>query len=84
MHSKPIPVYDSSTGCGAKVRILLDADRSDNPMQSEAACHVGAKGNHSCRKCDSGGTSTEKESDVGYHKIFFVGFHRFVPQRNVH
>lgn len=74
-HTKPISVYDTDTGHSAKVRVFLDADRSDNPMQSEAACHVGAKGNRNCRKCDNGGTSAEKESDAGYHKLFFVSFH---------
>ncbi len=71
-HTKPIQVHDAATGQGAKIRVSLDADRSDNPMQSESACHVGASGNHNCRKCDNGGTATEKESDAGYHQLFFV------------
>lgn len=71
-HKNPIQVRDAATGQGAKVRVSLDADRSDNPMQSESACHVGANGNHNCRKCDSGGTTTEKESDAGYHQLFSV------------
>ena len=68
------------TGQGAKVRVSLDADRSDNPMQSESACHIGAKGNHSCRKCKNGGTATEKVSDVGYHKLFSVCPFPFLPR----
>ena len=67
-------VYDVMTGQGAKTRVLLDADRSDNPMQSESACHVGPGGNHNCRKCNNGGTAAEKESDAGYHQLFFVCF----------
>lgn len=57
------------------MRVFLDGDRSDNRMQSEVACHVGVKGNCKCRRCDKGGTSTEKESDAGYHKLFFVHFY---------
>ena len=75
-HTKPIQVHDATTGQGAKVRVSLDSDRSDNPMQSESACHVGSKGNHNCRKCDNGGTTTEKESDTGYHQLFSVCSHR--------
>lgn len=75
--TKPIPVYDAATGQGAKTRVFLDADRSDNPMQSESACHVGSGGNHSCRRCENGGTAAEKESDAGYHQLFFV-CHSFV------
>ena len=71
-HTKPIQVHDATTRQGAKVCVSLDADHSDNPMQSESACHVGAKGNHSCRKCNNGGTTTEKELDTGYHQLFFV------------
>lgn len=71
-HTKPIQVRDAATGQGAKVRVTLDADRSDNPMQSESACHVGANGNHNCRKCNNGGPATQKESDAGYHQLFFV------------
>jgi hypothetical protein len=74
-HTKPIQVYDIAAGQGAKVRILLDADRSDNPMQSESTCHVGPCGNLNCRKCKNGGTMTEKESDTGYHKLFSVRSH---------
>jgi hypothetical protein len=69
---EPISVYNAVTGQGAKVCISLDTNHSDNPMQSEAACHVGVKGNHNCRKCNNGGTGIVKESDSGYHKLFFV------------
>ena len=67
------------TGEGVKIRVSLDADRSDNPMQSESACHIGAKGNLNCRKCENGGTATEKASDTGYHQLFLVCSFSFRP-----
>lgn len=70
--TKPIQVHDAATGEGAKTRVSLDADRSDNPMQSEGACHIGPGGNCDCRKCKNGGTTIKKESNAGYHQLFFV------------
>lgn len=55
----------------AKVRIFIDTDRSDNPMQSEIACHIGSKGNYPCRRCEIGGSQKEKESDAGYESFFW-------------
>ena len=72
------------TGQGVKIRVFLDADRSDNPMQSESACHIGAKGNHSCRKCKNGGTTIEKASDAGYHQLFLVCTFSFWSQIFIH
>ncbi|KAF9644917.1 hypothetical protein BDM02DRAFT_3157045 [Thelephora ganbajun] len=72
-HKNPIVVYDAST-CGlAKVRLQLNADPSDNPMQSEIAGHIGGKGNYLCRRCKAGGTMLKKEADEGYHKLFSPG-----------
>ena len=45
---KPIQVHDATTGQGAKVRISLDADRSDNPMQT-----LGAEGVIPSRQIES-------------------------------
>ena len=65
-------MYDVQACETAKVRIFIDTDRSDNPMQSEIACHIGSKGNFPCRRCEVGGTQKEKESDDGYESFFMV------------
>lgn len=65
-------MYDVETCETAKVRIFIDTDRSDNPMQSEIACHIGSKGNYPCRRCKIGGSQREKESDSGYESYFSV------------
>ena len=72
MHTDPITVYDVQAHETAKVRIFIDTDRSDNPMQSEIACHIGSNGNYPCRRCEIGGSQKEKESDVGYESFFLV------------
>lgn len=71
-HTDPITVYDVQAHETAKVRIFIDTDRSDNPMQSEIACHIGSNGNYPCRRCEIGGSQKEKESDVGYESFFLV------------
>jgi hypothetical protein len=73
---EPIPVRDVMTGEGAKIQLFLNADRSDNPMQSEMSGHIGGKGNRPCRKCEVGGTSQEKETNEGYHSLFEVSYSR--------
>jgi hypothetical protein len=50
----------------------MNADPSDNPMQSECSGHIGGKGNYSCQKCQVGGSQKEKESDEVFHSIFEV------------
>ena len=62
----------------AKVRLQVNADPSDNPMQSEVAGHIGGKGNFLCRRCKTGGTMLEKETDEGYHKLFMVSCGIFI------
>ena len=69
-HSNPITVYDVQARETARVRIFIDTDRSDNPMQSEIACHIGSNGNYPCRRCKIGGTQKEKESDDGFESFF--------------
>jgi hypothetical protein len=43
-------------------------------MQSEITGHIGAKGNHMCRKCKAGGTEKDKETDTCFHSLFEVRF----------
>ncbi|KAJ7197752.1 hypothetical protein GGX14DRAFT_573901 [Mycena pura] len=76
-HSNPIPVKDPRTNEESLVRLGVNVDSSDNPMQSEICSHIGDKGNFPCRKCEVGGLQTHKQSDDGYHAFFSEG-----PQRN--
>ncbi|THU94330.1 hypothetical protein K435DRAFT_820025 [Dendrothele bispora CBS 962.96] len=71
-HVEPVSVQDE-TGLSTKFMLQLHADPSDNPAQSEVASHIGAKGNHPCRKCDIGGTEVEKSTDSGFHAMFEPG-----------
>ncbi|KAJ6602500.1 hypothetical protein DFH09DRAFT_1019642 [Mycena vulgaris] len=74
-HTEPIRVQDES-GTTTRVCIHVNAGPSDNPMQSEVAGHIGAKGNRFCRKCEVGGTQEEKGTDDGYHALFEAGVPR--------
>ncbi|KAI0082998.1 hypothetical protein BDY19DRAFT_901079, partial [Irpex rosettiformis] len=72
-HTAPVRVQDSSNGRGVRFRMFVNADPSDNPMQSEVASHIGGGGNLFCRKCDAGGTNEEKESVAGFERLFKPG-----------
>jgi hypothetical protein len=41
-------------------------------MGSEMTGHIGAKGNHFCRKCKVGGCGEHKRTDAGFHSMFEV------------
>lgn len=73
-HTDPIKVRDAETEETTRVCIHVNADPSDNPMQSEVAAHIGAKGNHNCRKCEVGGTTKDKETNECFHSLFAVSF----------
>ncbi|KAH9847978.1 hypothetical protein C2E23DRAFT_740580 [Lenzites betulinus] len=75
-HHTPIRVIDPNTGCPARVRVFVNAEPSDNPMQSELSGHIGGNGNFLCRKCKVGGTTISKATDEGYHALFTPGEHR--------
>lgn len=70
-HTDPVEVRDElgNTSCFC---LYVNVNASDNPMQSEVACHIGGKGNHFCRKCNVGGTQQEKATNEGYHALFEV------------
>lgn len=71
-HVKPVRVRDGITGKPIRFRVFVNAEPSDNPMQSECSGHIGGNGNLYCRKCMAGGTTVSKETDVGYHALFEV------------
>ncbi|KAF7374036.1 hypothetical protein MSAN_00284300 [Mycena sanguinolenta] len=75
-HTDPILIKDPLTNEEALVRLGINVDSSDNPMQSEICSHIGNKGNFPCRKCEVGGTQLEKQSNLGYHAFFFPGVQR--------
>ncbi|KAG2132739.1 uncharacterized protein EDB93DRAFT_1255149 [Suillus bovinus] len=48
-------------------------DAGDNPMQAEECSHGGLHCNYFCRTCKVGGTTSVKQSDEGYLKLFEIG-----------
>lgn len=75
-HSEPVIVRDAATDQNVRFRIFVNAEPSDNPMQSEVSGHIGSGGNLYCRKCMAGGTTLMKESDAGFHSLFEPGVPR--------
>ncbi|KAJ7794953.1 hypothetical protein B0H13DRAFT_2245509 [Mycena leptocephala] len=73
MHVDPIKVRDAETHETTRVCIHGNAGPSNNPMQSEISGHIGAKGNHFCRKCEAGGTDKDKETNECFHSLFYSG-----------
>ncbi|KAJ7799762.1 hypothetical protein B0H14DRAFT_3491320 [Mycena olivaceomarginata] len=71
-HTDPVEVHDEF-GEASCFCLYVNAGASDNPMQSEVACHIGGKGNFYCRKCGVGGTQQEKATNEGYHALFEGG-----------
>ncbi|KAL6302042.1 hypothetical protein BKA93DRAFT_919240 [Sparassis latifolia] len=51
-------------------RVIIHVLPADNPQQSEHCSHIGGNGNYSCHCCMAGGTAEERESDIGYEKMF--------------
>ncbi|KAJ7829031.1 hypothetical protein B0H14DRAFT_3718234 [Mycena olivaceomarginata] len=78
-HTDPVEVRDEvgNTSCFC---LYVNVGASDNPMQSEVACHIGRQGNYFCRKCNAGGTRQEKATDEGYHALFESGAPRTKEQ----
>lgn len=72
-HKRPIVVRDGVSGENTRFRLFVNAEPSDNPMQSEVSAHIGGGGNLFCRKCDAGGTAKETETDEGFHSLFEPG-----------
>ncbi|KAF8918454.1 hypothetical protein CPB85DRAFT_1468926 [Mucidula mucida] len=70
---EPVKVRDGVSGQTTRFSLQNMVEPSDNPMQSEIAASIGAKGNFPCRKCEVGGTQAEKQEDEGYHALFESG-----------
>ncbi len=45
---------------------------ADNPQQSDECSHIGLHSNCLCRRCKTGGTTAQKESESGYHNLHKV------------
>lgn len=71
-HTNPVRTHDALTGLPTRFRIFVNAEPSDNPMQSQISGHIGGNGNLMCRKCEVGGTTEHKETNDGFHSIFSV------------
>ncbi|EKM58809.1 uncharacterized protein PHACADRAFT_205059 [Phanerochaete carnosa HHB-10118-sp] len=72
-HTKPVQVRNGLNGQTVRFRVYVNAEPSDNPMQSETSAHIGGGGNLFCHKCDTGGTDKHKESDCGFESLFNPG-----------
>ncbi|KAJ6584218.1 hypothetical protein B0H10DRAFT_2168096 [Mycena sp. CBHHK59/15] len=71
-HKEPVKVRDAETNETTQFCIHANGGPSDNPMQSEISSHIGSKGNYFCRKCETGGTTKEKETDACFHALFKI------------
>ncbi|KAJ6612917.1 hypothetical protein B0H10DRAFT_2277539 [Mycena sp. CBHHK59/15] len=72
-HKEPVKVRDAETNETTRFCIHANGGPSDNPMQSEISGHIGSKGNYFCRKCETRGTTKEKETDACFHALFKPG-----------
>ncbi|KAF9455571.1 hypothetical protein BDZ94DRAFT_1303006 [Collybia nuda] len=72
-HHKPVKVQHAITGKQVRFKIYCNCGPGDNPAQSELSGHIGAKGNFYCQKCNVGGTQKNKETDEGFHSLFYPG-----------
>ncbi|KAI9061285.1 hypothetical protein FKP32DRAFT_1654775 [Trametes sanguinea] len=75
-HQDPVRVRDAMSGKMIRFRIFVNAEPSDNPMQSELSGHIGGGGNLFCRKCEVGGPDADKVMDQGFHALFEPGVPR--------
>jgi hypothetical protein len=71
-HTHPVQVQDED-GLTTCFMLRFHAEPSDNPAQSSAFSHIGALGNHLCRKCEVGRSEAVKASDNGFYAMFLVG-----------
>ncbi|TFK45608.1 hypothetical protein OE88DRAFT_1715312 [Heliocybe sulcata] len=69
---KPFRVWDCVRRRYVLIRPWLLFLPGDNPMQAEAASHIGMQGNQFCRRCHAGGTKEFKESDEGYPTLMMA------------
>lgn len=44
----------------------------NNPMICECSSHIGLNGNYFCPRCMVGGDKAYKQTDEGYHSLFYV------------
>ncbi|KDQ20410.1 hypothetical protein BOTBODRAFT_183201 [Botryobasidium botryosum FD-172 SS1] len=72
-HTDPIHTRDALTGRSIRVRMFLNTEPADNPMQSECSGHIGGQGCYNCRKCHVGGTKAEQEEGSFYEARFKAG-----------
>lgn len=71
-HHNPVKTRHATSGKQIRFKIYCNCGPGDNPAQSELSGHIGGKGNFSCRKCHVGGTQKSKETDEGFHSMFYV------------
>ncbi|THU82965.1 hypothetical protein K435DRAFT_823079 [Dendrothele bispora CBS 962.96] len=70
--TNPIRCFNADTKRKCGVILRIPSLPADNPQQSEEASHIGT-GNKLCRRCHVGGSHKEKESDTGYHALYYTG-----------
>jgi hypothetical protein len=71
-HHDPVKVRHATSGKQMCFKIYCNCGPGDNPAQSELSGHIGMKGNFFCWKCHVGGTQKSKETNEGFHSLFYV------------
>ncbi|KAJ8077851.1 hypothetical protein PM082_002292 [Marasmius tenuissimus] len=56
-----------------KFMIQPHSGPGDYPAQSSVASHIGAMGNHPCRKCEMGGPEVNRAKGAAFHTVFVAG-----------
>lgn len=72
--NKFLEAYDCKLGRNILFRVFPHCLPSDNPQQAESLSVIGPGGKRNCVRGKAGGDKEDRESDEGYHTLFYVSF----------